>query len=104
MKFLKHLRSKSKLENNGVEAQIYNHYVPPSPAADGPRGHDGSAKLPTALLEKIFSYICPHTRDNAYDSSEESMMDDGCMLCDMRNLAQSALVCRRWTEVAQNLL
>ncbi|KAI9880869.1 MAG: hypothetical protein M1830_010464 [Pleopsidium flavum] len=104
MKFLKHMRSKSRLKNNGVEAQIYNHHVPPAPATNRPSGHDGSARLPAALLEKIFSYICPHTRDNTYNSSEESMMDDGCMLCEMRDLAQCALVCRQWAEVAQHLL
>ncbi len=104
MKFLKHIRSKSKLKNNAVEAQVYTHYAPPTPAADGRRRPDLSTKLPPAILDRIFSYVCPHTRDETYRSSEESTLGEGCMLCDMRDLAQCALVCRRWAEVAQNLL
>lgn len=104
MRFLKHIRSRSKLKSNGAEAQVYTHHAPPTFAATGSSGLDVSATLPTPVLERILTYICPHTRDSTYESSEESVMGDGCMLCDMRDLAQCALVCRRWAEVAQNLL
>lgn len=104
MKFLKHIRSRSKLKNNGAEAQVYTHYAPPTLAGTRSAGLDVSATLPTAIVERIFCHVCPHTRDLTYESSEDSIMGDGCMLCDMRDLAQCALVCRRWAEVAQNLL
>lgn len=32
------------------------------------------------------------------------MSTDGCMLCDMRDLAHCALVCKRWYTPAQSLL
>ena len=63
-----------------------------------------ASRLPAHLLKKISIYVCPHTQDEAYTTSEDSMIEDGCMLCDMRDLAQCALVCRHWGEVAQNIL
>ena len=103
MKFLKHIRSKSRLED-GVEAQGYDPYAP-TPAAPYGRNHPSPiSRLPVKILEEIFASLCPHTRDESYSTSEESMIDDGCMLCDMRDLAQCALVCRQWTETAQDLL
>ncbi|KAI5308796.1 hypothetical protein KEM55_004845, partial [Ascosphaera atra] len=48
--------------------------------------------------------VCPHTQDESYASSEESMPEDACMLCDLRDLAHCALVCRSWAEAANSLL
>jgi hypothetical protein len=74
---------------------------PPSP----PRvpGRDCTKRLPRTVLARIFAFVCPHTVDNTYDTSEEST-SDGCMLCDMRDLAHCALVCKRWFLDARALL
>ncbi|PWY86834.1 F-box domain protein [Aspergillus heteromorphus CBS 117.55] len=65
---------------------------------------DFSKKLSRPLLGRIFAFVCPHTVDYSYDASEQSMTEDGCMLCDMRDLAHCALVCKRWYFEARSLL
>jgi hypothetical protein len=99
MKFLKHIRSKSKVKDkkdgqtSGQTSQYY-----------AVNGHDTSARLPPLLLQRIFIEVCPLTVDDTYDSSEESLVDYGCALCDVKNLAQCALVSRKWFTPAQSLL
>jgi len=66
-------------------------------------GPDWTRRLPQPVLTRIFVFVCPHAADSSYDSSEESMTDD-CMLCDMRDLAHCALVCKRWFLEARALL
>lgn len=69
-----------------------------------PRGsYDPTKKLPRPVLARIFAEVCPHAVDTSYDTSEESMTD-GCMLCDMRDLAHCAQVCKRWFLEARYLL
>ncbi|KAJ5908672.1 hypothetical protein N7495_001354 [Penicillium taxi] len=74
---------------------------PPTP----PRflGRDYTRELPRSVLARIFTFVCPHTNDCSYDTSEESM-SDGCMLCDMRDLACCTQVCKRWFLEARTLL
>ena len=105
MKLLGHLRSRSKLKD-GVEAKVYeNHSLPARPKVSNNKLRPGrESALPARILERIFVFVCPHTQDEAHTTLEDSMVEDGCMLCDMRDLAQCALVCRRWAGVAQNLL
>ncbi len=116
MKFLKHIRSKSRVQSHAPEAQVYHHHGA-SPfsgqyAAGGGRGGGQArglrpglaARLPSGVLHLIFLYVCPHADDGSYAAAEDSMTEDGCMLCDMRDLAHCAVVCRRWNEVAQRLL
>ncbi|KAN0099719.1 hypothetical protein V8E51_013494 [Hyaloscypha variabilis] len=64
------------------------------------------AKLPGPLLERIFSFVCPHTQDEAYESCEQSALEvgDTCMLCDLRDLAHCAQVSRKWRVHATKLL
>lgn len=62
------------------------------------------AQLPGALLERIFSFVCPHTQDETYESCEQSAVEDTCMLCDLRDLAHCAQVSRKWRFHATNLL
>lgn len=54
------------------------------------------ARLPPSVLERIFSWVCPHARDESYDTCEQSGSEKGCMLCDLRNLAHCIQVCRSW--------
>jgi len=54
------------------------------------------AKLPDGVLERIFTIICPHTSDESYETCEQSSIEDSCMLCDLRDLANCLAVCRRW--------
>ncbi|MCJ1310389.1 hypothetical protein MMC25_004053 [Agyrium rufum] len=62
-------------------------------------------RLPIRVLDAIFSAVCPHAADETYLTAEDSIFDDnGCMLCDMRDLAQCARVCRQWGIVAQSRL
>ena len=96
MKFLHHMRSPSKLKNCNPEAQVYS--------TDGGGIPNAPSQLSIRILERILTYICPHTQDESYSTSEESMIEDGCMLCDMRDLAHCALVSRSWAEATKNIL
>lgn len=58
------------------------------------------AVLPPKVLERIFAFVCPHSRDESYDACEESGNDDGCMLCDLRDLAHCSQVNRIWHDTA----
>ncbi|KAI9864685.1 MAG: hypothetical protein M1824_004592 [Vezdaea acicularis] len=101
MKFLKHIRSRSKLRSQ-PQASHYGasayptHFEPPSNLAP-----DKAAGLPERVLEIIFSFVCPHSDDETFKTSEESMSEHGCMLCDTRDLAHAAAVCKRWRKIAQ---
>ncbi|KAG2411573.1 hypothetical protein HFD88_009129 [Aspergillus terreus] len=106
MGFLSRLRKRSKSQsragrNPSWDLRFESHDpLPPLP----PSGPDHTQKLPRPVLRRIFASVCPHTVDNSYDTSEESMTDDGCMLCDMRDLAHCALTCKRWFTDARELL
>ncbi len=99
MKFLKHIRSKSKVKDkDSAQSRTY----PPQYSLRS--GTDTTARLPTDLLQRLFIEVCPLTVDGTYDSSEESLVDYGCALCDVKDLAQCALVSRKWWSAAQDLL
>jgi hypothetical protein len=61
-------------------------------------------KLPPPILERIFSFVCPHARDETYESCEQSAVEDACMLCDLRDLSHCAQVSKRWRTVATSVL
>lgn len=73
------------------------------PAAPSYSGPDCTARLDDKILRRIFEYVCPHSTDEGFDSSEDSG-NDGCMTCDMRDLAHCALAKRQWYSVAAGLL
>ncbi|KAF4555102.1 Hypothetical protein D9617_3g021720 [Elsinoe fawcettii] len=104
MGFLKHLRSKSRIkaqdEYYQSPQQTYYQQTPPVPTY----GRDLTSRLSDDTLQRIFEYVCPHATDRTCVSSEDSAVGDGCMLCDMRDLARSAQVNRKWYKVAQSLL
>ncbi|KAL8724925.1 MAG: hypothetical protein Q9166_007673 [cf. Caloplaca sp. 2 TL-2023] len=97
------MRSKSRLKN-GDEAQLYEYKAPTTYSPKHRTGRDYTSRLPLKLLTEILSNICPHACDDNYLSLEESMRDGGCMLCDMRDLAQCALVSRRFLVTTQTIL
>ncbi|KAF9881031.1 F-box domain-containing protein [Colletotrichum karsti] len=60
--------------------------------------------LPKEILPRIFSFVCPHTQDETYETCETSAIFDACMLCDLRDLANCARVCWKWNQVANAAL
>jgi len=60
--------------------------------------------LPGPILERIFSFVCPHTQDNTYDTCEDSAIEDTCMLCDLRDLSHCAQVSQKWRAEAIKVL
>ncbi|TEA21262.1 hypothetical protein C8034_v007361 [Colletotrichum sidae] len=60
--------------------------------------------LPKDILPRIFSFVCPHTQDETYETCETSAIFDACMLCDLRDLAHCARVCWKWNQAANALL
>ncbi|KAL8421662.1 hypothetical protein RB596_002440 [Gaeumannomyces avenae] len=71
----------------------------PSPASSRLLAH-----LPDTILERIFTFVCPHSADNSYETHEHSSLVDACMLCDMRDLAHCVAVCRQWKKPARKCL
>lgn len=64
------------------------------------------AHLPPNVLQRIFAFVCPHARDESYETCEgsASSSDSTCMLCDLRDLAHCAQVCRVWRQNAAKVL
>ena len=60
--------------------------------------------LPPDVLERVFTAVCPQALDESYETCEQSFVEDACMLCDLRDLAHCAGVCKRWRDGARNLL
>ncbi|KAF2725228.1 hypothetical protein K431DRAFT_343210 [Polychaeton citri CBS 116435] len=116
MGLLKHFRSRSKLRSSDAasQPQAATYDYPPLPIRKGsnpfaqyqqqPTGKDWTKDLPLRVLERIFAHVCPHTQDFTYETSENSQIGDGCMLCDLRDLASCARVCKRWGQSAQKQL
>jgi hypothetical protein len=99
MGFLKRFRrQKSPKHKEGRLREDFT--FPPAPAYQGP---DCTSRLDDKILRRIFEYVCPHSTDETFDSSEDSG-NDGCMSCDMRDLAHCALTKRQWYSVAAGLL
>ncbi|CRJ86695.1 hypothetical protein BN1723_000171 [Verticillium longisporum] len=62
------------------------------------------AELPSNVLERIFVAVCPQSQDESYETCEQSALEDGCMLCDLRDLAHCVQVCKQWRAAARKLL
>lgn len=115
MKFFRNLRAKAKdrqlrkkddkvnyYEREIQEMQRYGNGQQHQPV--NRTGKDYTVYLPPNVVSNILSFVCPHALDASLTSSEESMTEDGCMLCDMRDLAHCALVTSKWYGVTQKLL
>ncbi|KAK4156461.1 hypothetical protein C8A00DRAFT_41037 [Chaetomidium leptoderma] len=81
-------------------------YAQPTHFQRGPTRASAAAlaQLPAPILERIFTFVCPHSRDESYATCEQSSVEDGCMLCDLRSLAHCVAVCKRWKAEAVKLL
>jgi hypothetical protein len=99
MKWFKKKKSQSFDQDSfrKLSPQQYSYGTPPVSA-------ELIAKLPAPLLERIFSFVCPHAQDETYESCEQSAVEDTCMLCDLRDLAHCAQASRRWRKLAANVL
>lgn len=106
MRLLNHIRSRSRLKNGEPQAQAYDYGHADSQPAYRSRiaSHNPTAQLPRKIFEEIFAAVCPHSRDETYLSSEDSMLDGGCMLCDLRDLSHCAMVNRQWAGPALAML
>lgn len=62
------------------------------------------ARLPPRALQRIFALLAPHSQDETYEKCEDSVMEDACMLCDLRNLAHCVQVNRAWRGTATGQL
>ncbi|TVY47815.1 hypothetical protein LOCC1_G003935 [Lachnellula occidentalis] len=99
MKWFKRKKTRS-LEVQEIPKSLAR-YRTPQPS---PRSAEVIAQLPGPILERIFSFICPHAQDETYDSCEQSAVEDTCMLCDLRDLCHCAQVSRWWRKHATNVL
>lgn len=104
MKLLSHIRSRSLLKNEQPEAQVYDYGRADPTLTYRSRRPNQTARLPETALKAIFAAVCPHSRDDTYQSSEDSMLEGGCMLCDLRDVAHCAMVNRQWAGPAQDML
>ncbi|KAL9108409.1 MAG: hypothetical protein Q9227_006870 [Pyrenula ochraceoflavens] len=100
MKFLRHIRSKRRLKDietsKSPKADLQSTYLERTPPYDGP---DCTRNLSDDVLHRIFAEVCPHSQDESYKNSEEGLIEDGCALCDLRDLAQCAQVSKRWWNI-----
>lgn len=96
MGFLKKLRSKTRLKRDDNASE-----TSPSPRYSGP---DYVSRFDGRTLHRIFSYVSPHALDDSYEKSEKSIVAEGCVLCDTRDLASCAQVNRAWHNVAERML
>lgn len=62
------------------------------------------ARLPPNVMERIFSFVCPHSTDETYETCEGSANDSGCSLCDLRDLSFCIKVNRSWRPPALRML
>ena len=104
MGLFSHKKSKSKVSTPEGSAYSYESQYPFGNGSYRKAPSGVAATLPVKALDTIFAWVCPHTQDLSYASCEDSLFDNGCSLCDMKALAQCALVCRRWRIVAENRL
>ncbi|CAG9943362.1 unnamed protein product [Clonostachys rosea f. rosea IK726] len=62
------------------------------------------ALLPPRVLQRIFSFVCPHSLDESYETCESSAVNSACMLCDLLRLSHCLLVCKSWRKAGVPVL
>lgn len=98
MKWFKKKNKKARTQEDLRAAQSFPQHRTP------PVSSQTLARLPTSLLERMFAFVCPHAKDETYESCEDSAAEDTCMLCDLRDLSHCAQVSMRWRAAAVNVL
>ncbi len=68
------------------------------------RGPTAAGRLPANVLDLLFGFVCPHSLDETYLSSDDSMPDEGCTLCHTRDLAHCAFMNKAWAAAAHKRL
>ncbi|KAF2871348.1 hypothetical protein BDV95DRAFT_494501 [Massariosphaeria phaeospora] len=99
MGFMKRFRRQKTPKDKELRAHAHADLYAPAAYA----GPDLTRRLDDKILRRIFELVCPHAADHSLESSEESG-NDGCMSCDMRDLAHCALAKRQWYGPAAGLL
>lgn len=102
-------KDKDKKKKSGDLSQDYaayarHHERTPSYPPPTHRSAALLARLPPPILQRIFGFVCPNACDNSYETCERSALDNGCMLCDLRDLAHCISVCREWRRAAVPVL
>ncbi|KAI1115785.1 hypothetical protein F5Y14DRAFT_409264 [Nemania sp. NC0429] len=92
-----------------MERDRYRQYNPRSDqlfnyAAERSRTFAPWLELPPPILERVLAFVCPHSRDESYETCERSAVEDACMLCDLRDLAHAGQVCKLWRRAAIQLM
>ncbi|CAD6500304.1 BgTH12-07484 [Blumeria graminis f. sp. triticale] len=103
MKWLKRKKKSSRAANSDGLLSRPNHYQQMENGFSYPKSCT-YIQLPQQVLERIFSFVCPHTQDETYESCESSAHSEACMLCNLRDLAHCARACRKWEEAVHNVL
>lgn len=98
MKWFKKKNKKARSQEDLNPTRSFPQYGTP------PVSSQTLARLPAPILERIFAFVCPHARDETYESCEDSAAEDTCMLCDLRDLSHCAQVSRKWRAAAVNVL
>ncbi|KAI1810930.1 hypothetical protein GGS20DRAFT_565244 [Poronia punctata] len=100
--------SKSQHAHDDLERDKYRQYNPHQNhynyAAERGRVFAPWLQLPVPVLERIFAFVCPHSTDESYETCERSAVEDACMLCDLRDLAHAAQVCKLWRQSAIRIM
>jgi hypothetical protein len=96
MGLFKHFRSKPT--PNDPRPRVNGHYI------SAPLGPNYTARLDRKVLTRIFAFVCPHTQDTSYQVLDDVDLGDTCMLCNLRDLAQCARVCKAWHDPAMQLM
>ena len=102
--FRKKDRKKAEVPSSYPDEFRSHGVVDPLPARPSWASARCLAQLPPAVLQRIFAFVCPHSRDESYETCEESANDVGCMLCDLRDLSHCAQVSRSWRASAMVVL
>lgn len=109
---MKWFKRKSKSKSKSVDVRyaeahtprslVLAERTPPIPRSNVKEGV--VANLPAPVLRRLFSFICPHAGDETYEACEQSLIEDGCMLCDLRDLSHCAQACKSWRRTAIGVL
>ena len=104
-----HKYKSSKTTPEDIERALYRKYNSrydrySHPALDERGSYAPWIQLPESILDRVFSFVCPHATDDTYETCELSALADACMLCDLRDLAHAGQVCKKWHKSARKLM